>query len=458
MVFATDTPNHEPVMSASQVPIEIVLRILDLASNSSPEPKFLQSCSLACKAWSIHAQKMLFRSVSISTHRQYTTLVAAFQSHAPDRTSTMVVRRSNLAKLPMSLIPGIQNFPPTLGFAHSHVLRRSVIELNVIIDSNQPDGLTFPQFSHLVSLCPNLRKIGISAFGMQPHGMVAQGVVHQWQMSRLAPPVPDEVLEELRNAHNNSRVSELRVHDWSDNSGVLTQLLGIWPHITSLRIAGKLPTTNQGIDSTSFAGTLDTAPRALETLSLNCHTGTEPAVDFVKWLLAGSRRTLRRLEFSKEPSTKLLEDIFSRSTFPLDSVSLPSCACPAVGQIIRDRLGPTSIRVLNHHEIDEDNTFVRAQGLKELFVQDPLTPLEFLVSVVRSETVQSIGFGVDGRTDLSSIARAIKAQTGLKRVAVWFCGRGGDNLELAGLRIACAIKGIELEETRDIRKFRAWLR
>jgi hypothetical protein len=30
----------------------------------------------SCKAWSAHAQKMLFRSVSISTHRGYTTLVA----------------------------------------------------------------------------------------------------------------------------------------------------------------------------------------------------------------------------------------------------------------------------------------------------------------------------------------------------------------------------------------------
>ena len=326
----------------------------------------------------------------------------------------------------------------------------------MIIDFNQPDGLTFAKLSHISSLCTNLRKIGISIFGTQPKGIVSGRVADRWQMRRLAPPVPDEVLEELRTAPNASRISELRVHDWSDDPKVLIQLLGIWPHITSLRIAGKLPVTNHGIDSTFFASTLDNAPCALETLSLNCATGTESTVDFVKWLLAGSRQTLRRLEFLKEPSTKLLEDIFSRSIFPLDSVFLPSCACPAVGQIIRDRLGPALVRVLDHGETDGDDTFVRVQGLKELFVEDPSTPLKFLVSAVRSETIQRFGFGVDGRTDLSSIARVIKAQTGLKRIAAWLPNGGEKNFGLGSLRIACAIKGIELEETRDIGEFRAW--
>jgi hypothetical protein len=226
---------------------------------------------------------------------------------------------------------------------------------------------------------------------------------------------------------------------------------------TSLKIAGKLPTTNNGIDSAFSAVPSDAAPCALETLSLNCATGTESNVDFVKWLLAGSRQTLRRLEFLKEPSGKLLEDIFVRSVFPLESVYLPSCVSPAVGQIIRHRLGPTVVPVFDgDNEIDGDHSFVQVQGLKELFVEDPSTPLKFLVSVVRSETVQRFGFGVDGCTDLSSIARAIKAQTGLKRVAVWICDGGGGNFGLGSLRIACAIRGIELEETRDVKEFRAW--
>ena len=443
-------------MSPSQVPIELLLRILDLANKPSPDLSLLRSCSLACKAWSVHAQKMLFRSISLSTHRQYTTLVAALQPHAPEQTgiSSVVVRRSHLTKPPLSLITGLQNFP--LGFTYPNILRRSVIELNVIIDFSQPGGLTFAKFSHLVSLCPNLRKIGISVFGMQSQRVVTEGVPDRWPMRRLAPPVPDEVLEELRAAPNAQNISELRVHDWSDDSRILTQLLGVWPHITYLKVAGKLPPTSRGGNSTSFASTLDTAPCALEMLSLNSATGTESAADFVKWLLTGSRQTLRRLEFLQEPSTKLLEDIFARSTFPLDSVSLPSCACPAVGQIIRDRLGPTSVRVFNNHQIGGDNTFVRLQGLKELFVQDPSTPLNFLVSTVRSETIQKFGFGVDGRTDLSSIARAIKAQAGLKRIALWVCNGGEKNFGLASLRIACAIKGIDLQETRDAREFRAW--
>jgi hypothetical protein len=455
MVLAIDTLNHELVMSPPQVPIEILLRILDLANKPAPDLKLLQSCSLACKAWSSHAQKLLFRSISLSTHRQYTTLVAALQPHAPEGTSAMVVRKPYLTRPPLSLITGLQKSPPTLGFTYSNILRGSVIELNVIIDFNQPGGLTFAKFSHIVSLCPNLRKIGISVFGMQPQGMVAEEIPDHWRM-RLAPPVPEEVLEELRTASNASSISELRVHDWSDDSGILIQLLGIWPHITSLKVAGQLPATNRGINSSLWTSTLDTAPCALKMLSLNCATGTESTIDFVKWLLAGSRQTLRRLEFLREPSTKLLEDIFARSTFPLDSVSLPSCACPAVGQIIRDRLSPTLVRVFNDHEIDEDNTLVRVQGLKELSVEDPSTPLKFLVSTVRSETVHRFGFGVDGRTDLSSIARAIKAQTGLKCIAIWFFNGGEVNFGLGSLRVACAIKGIDLEETRDIGEFRAW--
>ena len=326
----------------------------------------------------------------------------------------------------------------------------------MIIDFNQPDGLTFTELSHVVSLCPNLRKIGISVFGAQPRGIVANGAADLQQTSRLAPQVPDKVLEELRTAPNASRISELRVHDWSDDPRILVQLLGIWPHIASLKIAGKLPAVSHDIDSTLIATTLDTAPCALEMLSLNCATGTESNVDFVQWLLAGSRQTLRRLEFLKEPSTKLLEDIFTRSTFPLDSVFLPSCACPAVGQIIQDRLGTAFLPVSSNDEIGGDNTSVRVQGLKELFVEDPLTPLKFLVSAVRSETVQRFAFGVDCRTDLSSIARVIKTQIGLKRITVWLSNGGEKNFGLRSLRIACAIRGIELEETRDMREFRAW--
>jgi hypothetical protein len=195
----------------------------------------------------------------------------------------------------------------------------------------------------------------------------------------------------------------------------------------------------------------------LETLSLNCTTGAESNVDFVKWLLAGSHQTLRHLEFLKEPSGKLLEDILVRSAFPLESVYLPGCTSAAVRQIIQHRLGPTVIPMFDgDNETDGYHASVQVQGLKEVFVEDPSAPSKFLVSTVRSGTVQRFGFGVDGRTDLSSVARAIKVQTGLKRVAVWVCNGGERNFGLGSLRIACAIRGIELEETRDVKEFRAW--
>ena len=453
MIHVADTPNHELVMSALRMPIEIVLRILDLANTSSPDLKLLQSCSLVCKAWSAHAQKLLFQSVSISTHHEYTALVAAFKPPTPRGNTTTMMARKPRSMRPLSSITGLPNFLPTLDFIHSSVLRGSVIQLNVIIDFNQPDGLTFAKLSRIISLCPNLRKIGISLFGTPPQVMDAEGTADRWRMRKLAPPVPNEILQELRSASNASRISELRVHDWSDDPRILVQLLGIWPRITSLKMAGKLPTIKHGINS---ANPLGAAPCALETLSLNCATGTEASVDSVKWLLAGSQQTLRRLEFSREPPAKLLEDIFAHSTFPLDSISLPSCACPAIGQIMRGRLEPTSIHVSDGtSEVGGANPFIRVQGLKEVFIEDPSTPLKFLVSAVRSTTVQRFGFGVDGRTDLCSLARTIKAQTGLKRIAVWLSGGGERNFGLGSLRIACAIKGIELEEVREIREFRA---
>lgn len=443
-------------MSTPQVPLEIILRILDLANTPSPDLKLLQSCSLACKTWSPHAQKMLFRSVSVSTHRQYTALATAFQSHFPDRASTVVVPNPHSTMPSLLPISGIRNFPPTLGFAYPRVLRGSVTELNVIIDFNQPGGITFTKFSHIVSLCSNLLKIGISVFGTQPQVLGAEELVDQSQMRRPTSPVPEKVLGELRAAPNASRISELRVHDWSDDPRILIQLLGIWPHITTLRVAGKLPATNYGTESAFSRNALDTVQCALEVLSLNCATGSESTVNFVKWLLSGSRQTLRRLEFLKEPSSKLLEDILARSTFPLDSVFLPSCSCLAVEQIVRDRSAPTFVHLFDDNEIDESKTLVRVEGLKEVFIEGPSTPLKFLVGVVRSETIQSFGFGVNDRTDLSSIARAIKAQTGLERVVVWVCNGGEKNLGLGSLRIACAIKGIKLEETQDVRELRAW--
>ena len=355
---------------------------------------------------------------------------------------------------PLSLIAGI---PPTLGLPYPDILRGSVTELNVIIDLNQYDGLTFEKLSHVVSLCPNLQRVGISLFGMQPEGRDVVGTPNQWRMRRLAPPITDEVLEELRTAPNASRISELKFNDWSDDPKALIQLLSIWPSITSLKIAGKLPTINTGIDSILSTSPLDAAPRALEALSMNCGTGAERDVDFVKWLLGGSQQTLRRLEFLKEPSGKLLEDIFVRSAFPLESVYLPSCVSPAVGQIIRHRFVRTATPLLDEDdEIDGDRTFLKAQGLKQVSVEDPSTPLKFLVSTVRSGTIQSFGFGVGSLTDLSSVARAIKAQTGLRRIAVWICDGGGGNFGLGSLRIACAIRGIELMETRDVKTFRAW--
>lgn len=436
-----------------------MLRILDLANTPSSDPKLLQSCSLVCKAWSTHAQKMFFRSVSISARRGYTALVSAFQPYMPHRSNSSMMMRGPHTTMssPISFIAGFPNFLPILSFAYSNFLRGSVIELNMIVDFGQHGGLTFTELSRIVSLCPNIRKVGISVFGSQSPGRDAVGATNQWRMRRFAPLIPDGVLQELRTAPNASRISELRLNDWSDNPEVLIQLLATWPRVTSLKISGKLPAIGNNINSVFSTIPPGAAPRGLEILSLNCTTDADSNVDFVKWLLVGSQHNLRLLEFLKEPSGKLLEDIFDRSVFPLESVYLPSCASPAVGQTIQRRLGPTAIPMFDGDGgIDGERTFVHVRGLKELFVEDPSTPLEFLLSVVRSETVQSFGFGVNGHTGLSSISRAIKAQTGLKRIAVWICDGGGRDLRLGGLRIACAIRGIEFEETRDVKEFRAW--
>ena len=439
-------------MSVPGLPIEIVLRILNLANAPSSDLKLLRSFSLVCKAWSAHAQKLLFRSISISTHRGYTALIAVLKPHRLHGSNSRAMMRGSHLKKSLPPIATIPVSLPTLTFTYSDILRDSVLEFNAIIDFNQYDGLTFAKLSHIVSLCPNLRRIGISVFGMQPQGNDTVGASNQWRMRRLAPPIPDEVLEELRAASNASKISELRLNDWSDDPEALVQLLGIWPHITTLKIAGKLPTTITGIDSAFSATPLDAAPCALEALSLNCVTSAESNSDFVKWLLKGSQRTLRRLEFLKEPSGKLLEDILVRSVFPLESVYLPSCASPAVGQVIRHRLGPPD----GDNKIDGDRTPFQVQGLKEVFIEDPSTPLKFLASTIRSGTVQRFGFGVGSHTELSAVARMIKVQTGLKRVAVWISCGGERNPGFGSLRIACAIKGIELEETRDVKKFRTW--
>jgi hypothetical protein len=144
------------------------------------------------------------------------------------------------------------------------------------------------------------------------------GAPSWWRMKRWASPIPDEVLEELRAVPNASKISELWVNDWSDCPGVLIQLINIWPHIASLKIAGKLPTINNSIHS--IFSTISPGPTpcmlTLKTLSLNCATGMESNVDFVKWLRAGSQQTLQRLEFLKEPPRKLLEDILIQSAFP----------------------------------------------------------------------------------------------------------------------------------------------
>ncbi|KAJ3934761.1 MAG: hypothetical protein NXY57DRAFT_992943 [Lentinula lateritia] len=282
------TPLSKPTLSIteqckpSRIPLELIMMIMeaaydeeDIESNKS----LLRSLALVCRDWSLSAQMLLFRHITLDSESHYRSF-----AFATDKSSE-----------------------------RGRVLGNAVYSMRASLDPNQPGHLSQLNFAEAVTRCQNLQELSIGLYGCVPPGDDVVGSPDTLRMRRPAPSFDEDAIALLRTGPS---ITTLRFSNWSENRQSITQLLGVWISLKSLVISGTPPELPSPI-SAPF-------PCALGKLRMNFQTS--PSVDFLRWLLHNSGDTLRALEFEREPSTAVLHHLIHSHHDTLTSLSLPSCS------------------------------------------------------------------------------------------------------------------------------------
>lgn len=254
-----------------------ILELVYYNDNLEIDIAMLNSCSLVCRAWSIPAQKLLFRYVTLQNQKVLESFVDTI-----DRSTQ-----------------------------RGCMLGDAVKRLRIIMDHNQPLGIHQHSFALTISLCPNLTGLGLSLYGCVAPGKDIVGAPDQLRMRRPAPLFDEQTIQLLTSG---TEITALEFNNWTENEQTTTQLLRVWPTLKSLSISGTAPQL--------VATPSDPFPCALEHLRLNFQT--PPSNDYMRWLLHCSSETLGVLEFDREPSMALLEYLLNSHSSTLRSLSLPS--------------------------------------------------------------------------------------------------------------------------------------
>ncbi|KAF7347551.1 hypothetical protein MVEN_01511500 [Mycena venus] len=357
-----------------RVPLELAIYILEEAccdyQLAAPRAQFLKQCALVCRNWSVPAQKLLFSSVSITSERSCAAFTAAVDRATP----------------------------------RGRMLGDAVLRMRVVLDHNQPFGLSQHSFAHAVTACPNLLELNLALYGCASPGRDEVGLPDVLRMQRPAPSFDETTLDLLRAG---PRIRALEFNNWSENKQAITQLL-------------DLPSTS-----------LEPFPGALEELRMNFQTS--PSVDFTEWLLHNSTPSLRVLELEREPTSELLYYMIEAHGETLRSLALPART--------------------SH---DHSQAVQKCTQLRELRVESPCATALLFKSLPAG--LQHVALTVDQDTALQSVVDAVRAGESLQAVTLQVWERGERNPQLPVLKLACAYRGIDLKITKDIRVFRSLVR
>ena len=297
------------------------------------------------------------------------------------------------------------------------MLGDAVVRMKVVLDQNQPYRLSHRSFARAVSLCPNLYELSVSLYGEGAPGTDIVGVPDASRMKRSAPSFDERTLAVLRAG---PKISALQFCNWSDNSTSLLQLLDVWPSLSSLDISGTTPQLP--------SDTVEPFPCALRELRTNFQLS--PSIEFMRWLLHHSTGTLRVLDLAREPTPDMLDYLVSEHGSTLESLGLPTCGTHESAAAVR-----------------------KCAELKELKIESAWAAPMLYKSLPRG--MQHLAFGVDADTPLQPVIQAIKKSEDLRVVTMHVWHGGERHPLLANVRIACAIKGVELRLTNDVPAFRA---
>ncbi|OCH88778.1 hypothetical protein OBBRIDRAFT_757656 [Obba rivulosa] len=300
------------------------------------------------------------------------------------------------------------------------MLGDAVVRMRVVLDHNQPYRLAQRSFARAVTLCPNLYELNVALYGEGAPGQDVVGSPDAARMQRYAPAFDDRTLSLLRSG---PRISALQFSNWSDNCTSLSQLLDIWPCLKSLVISGTTPQ----LPSES----LGPFPCALEELRMNFQTS--PSVDFLQWLLHNSASTLRVLEFERDPSPELLDFVTSEYGSSLQSLALPTCN------------SFESVKAVHVCSALREFKMEGAWAMPAMYKALPFS-------------LEHLAIGIDADTPLQHVVQAIRRSDMLSTVTVHVWHGGERHPQMAALKIACALQGVDLRVTRDVREFRSLTR
>jgi hypothetical protein len=374
---------------AVPIPMELVLDIMEAAyfnDDLQPNTQLLRNCTQVCKAWRLPAQKLLFRSVTLRSQSAY----YAFKKAVNPSTDT------------------------------GRELARAVVRMRLTIDPNQPNGLKEYSFARAVHMCPSLFELSLSLYGCATPGGDAVGAMDTSRVQRCSPCFDKRVIQLLESG---PKISALQVTNWSDNHQCITQLLNVWPAISSLAIGGAPPRLCSPTP----------APIPCELRELRMNFQSPPSLAFVKWLLHNSSNSLRILELERETPPHIFDYLTEAHCSSLESLTLPSCTS---------------------HELS--HTIKRWGQLKEIKTENPwVSPM---IYKGLPGALEHIALGLDGNTALQPVLDAIKTCESLKAITVHVWDGGDNHPQLCSLKIACAYQGIDLRFTHDVLVFRSMIR
>ncbi|EJF67434.1 hypothetical protein DICSQDRAFT_77151 [Dichomitus squalens LYAD-421 SS1] len=304
--------------------------------------------------------------------------------------------------------------------ARGRMLGDSVVRMKVVLDQKQPYRLSHRSFARAVSLCPNLYELGVALFGEGAPGLDIIGLPDESRMKRSVPSFDETTLAILRAG---PQISALQFSNWSDNSDSLLQLLDVWPSLASLDISGTTPRLPNE--------TVAPFPCALRELRTNFQVS--PSVEFMRWLLHNSRESLRVLDLARQPAPDMLDFLATEHGPTLESLALPTCGTHE---------GAVSV--------------LKCTALRELKMESAWAAPMLLRGLPHG--LQHLAFGVGADTALQHIVQAIKKSDELRVVTMQVWHGGERHPYLPNLRIACALKGVELRQTNDMPAFRVMTR
>ena len=297
------------------------------------------------------------------------------------------------------------------------MLGDAVVRMKVVLDQNQPYRLSHKSFARAVSFCPNLYELNVAVYGEGAPGLDIVGAPDASRMKRTMPAFDQRTLAILRSG---PKISALQFSNWSDNSTSLLQLLDVWPSLVSLDVSGTTPQLPEE--------SVEPFPCALRELRTNFQT--TPSVEFMRWLLHNSTGSLRVLDLAREPTPEVLEYLVSEHASTLESLALPSCGT---------------------HE--SAAAVLRCTELRELKIESAWAAPMLYKSLPHG--LQHLALGVDADTPLAPIVQAIKRSDDLRAITMQVWHGGEQHPQLAAVKIACGVKGVELRQTNDVPEFRA---